>query len=137
MDRLTKRLNGSACRNECYGPCSTCDGSCGLHQPVIDRLAAIEDILGDYYDLDELQELIEAGHKWLQANEKREEGKAKARARGKKFGRPKMERPAGYEERKRLYLSGQLSSSKHAARPLGVAHTTFLRWIKEDAKNGK
>ncbi len=53
MQRLTIRLcDGRACfKPELYGRISCV---------VCDRLAAIEDILGDDYDLDRLRELVEA-----------------------------------------------------------------------------
>lgn len=56
MERLTKKVDGvwtALCE---YGssPCPI------VTQEIIDRLAAIEDILGDEYDLDRLRELAQA-----------------------------------------------------------------------------
>lgn len=53
MERLTRRLEyGRACFNSnLYGR---------INKEVCERLAAIEDILGDDYDLDRLKELVEA-----------------------------------------------------------------------------
>ena len=49
MERLTIRTNGASISFECE--------SVG---DIVRRLAAIEDILGDEYDLDRLRELVEA-----------------------------------------------------------------------------
>lgn len=53
MKRLTRRLaDGRACfKPHLYGK---------MNKDVCDRLAAIEDILGDDYDLDRLRELAQA-----------------------------------------------------------------------------
>ena len=53
VERLTRRLEyGRACFNSnLYGR---------INKEVCERLAAIEDILGDDYDLDRLKELVEA-----------------------------------------------------------------------------
>ena len=50
MERLTERI-GSVVINVKYAT---------QHETAIHRLAAIEDILGDEYDLDRLRELVEA-----------------------------------------------------------------------------
>ena len=57
------------------------------------------------------------------------EGIAAARARGQRFGRPKMQRPAEYETLKVRYEEGDISARK-AAKILGISHTSFLKWIK-------
>ncbi len=49
VERLTSRW-----------PCGMANFPAGKLPEVIDRLAAIEDILGDDYDLDRLRELVEA-----------------------------------------------------------------------------
>ncbi len=61
------------------------------------------------------------------------EGIAAARARGVKFGRVPMERPAEYENIKVQFLKQEVSA-REAAKQLGITHGTFLRWVKE--KNG-
>lgn len=65
MDRLTKRTpSGVAILN--HSSCFVYTGiRCGLTasqkiQAAIERLAEIEDIIGDDYDLDRLRELVEA-----------------------------------------------------------------------------
>ncbi len=59
------------------------------------------------------------------------EGIAAAKARGVKFGRAPMEHPAEYENMKAQFLEHQVSA-RSAAKQLGVTHSTFLRWIKEE-----
>ena len=67
MKRLTERgTNGTAmaacCGENCkYNFCCENSGfaECGDMDDIIDRLAAIEDILGDEYALDWLRELVE------------------------------------------------------------------------------
>ena len=59
------------------------------------------------------------------------EGIAAAKARGVKFGRPTKLRRDAYEEAKQAYRAGMLSR-REAARHLGVAASTFDRWLKAD-----
>ena len=64
MKRLTMWYDGNQaiCENEecSLSDCPFADPICEQVQSIIDRLAAIEDILGDEYDLDRLRELAEA-----------------------------------------------------------------------------
>lgn len=70
MERLTETFEESgekfACLPECkvsciYGLTKENSGCrCDKFAKILDRLAAIEDILGDDYDLDRLKELVEA-----------------------------------------------------------------------------
>lgn len=59
------------------------------------------------------------------------EGIAVAKAKGVKFGRAPMKRPAEYENMKAQFLEHQVSA-RAAAKQLGITHSTFLRWIKEE-----
>ncbi len=59
------------------------------------------------------------------------EGIAAAKARGVRFGRRPMEKPQQYEAVKAQWENGTLSA-RSASETLGVAHTTFLRWVKND-----
>ncbi len=59
------------------------------------------------------------------------EGIAAAKEKGVKFGRAPMVRPAGYEMMKAQFLEHQVSA-RAAAKQLGITHSTFLRWIKEE-----
>ena len=60
------------------------------------------------------------------------EGIAAAKARGVRFGRPAIERPADYDEVKRAYLAGAITRGQAAAR-LRVHVSTFDRWRQRDA----
>lgn len=59
------------------------------------------------------------------------EGIAAARKRGVKFGRKPLERPPEYVQLKLLWKNKMLSA-RAAAEQLGITHSTFLRWIKQD-----
>lgn len=58
------------------------------------------------------------------------EGIAAAKARGVKFGRPRMEKPDNFLTLKKQWTDG-LVSSREAAREMDVSHRTFLNWVKE------
>jgi len=59
------------------------------------------------------------------------EGIAAAKARGVKFGRRPLEKPAGYERAKDEWLRGEISA-REAERRLGVSSRTFLKWVRAD-----
>lgn len=63
------------------------------------------------------------------------EGIAAAKARGIRFGRPKIERPGIYVAIKTAYTSGNLTR-KEAASRLKVSASTFDNWLKQDGING-
>ena len=58
------------------------------------------------------------------------EGIAAARMRGVRFGRPRKEVPDAFWDLKEQWRSGEIVS-REAARQLGVAQDTFLRWVHE------
>lgn len=58
------------------------------------------------------------------------EGIAAAKARGVKFGRRPLERPAEFEPTRRKWQQGYLSA-RSAAERLGITHQTFLKWAAE------
>ena len=58
------------------------------------------------------------------------EGIAAAKARGVKFGRNPMKRPAEYEAIRSRWMANEISA-REAARRLGIALSTFLRWAHE------
>ena len=62
MERYTeKHYDGNGYYLICSGNCETLNcGDCGILDKIVDRLAAIEDILGDEYDLERLRKLVEA-----------------------------------------------------------------------------
>ena len=59
------------------------------------------------------------------------EGIAAAKARGVKFGRQPLPRPANYNEIITLWKAGKISG-RTAAKMLGVSNYTFIRWTKKD-----
>lgn len=59
------------------------------------------------------------------------EGIAAAKARGVRFGRKPMERPAEFETVYGLWSTGVMSARKAAER-IGVSHQTFLKWTSEE-----
>ena len=68
-------------------------------------------------------------------HQRQAEGIAAAKARGVRFGRPALERPADYEKTKQAFEGGALTR-KQAAALLNVSESTFSRWSKSDAKVG-
>lgn len=63
------------------------------------------------------------------------EGIAAAKARGVHFGRKAMARPEGIDSVLDDYRSGKMSARK-AARIIGVAHTTIIRWARQEVQDG-
>ena len=59
------------------------------------------------------------------------EGIAAAKARGVHFGRSPMPMPEAYEKVRQKWENGELSA-RAAAAALGVSHSTFLKWVRED-----
>ena len=59
------------------------------------------------------------------------EGIAAARARGVRFGAAPLPRPEGLAGRVEAWSRGEISA-RQAVGELGVSHTTFLRWAKEE-----
>lgn len=63
--------------------------------------------------------------------QRQKEGIAAAKLRGVQFGRPRKSRPAEFNRLKQAWTD-HLISSRAAAKKLGIAQDTFLRWV-----NGK
>lgn len=61
------------------------------------------------------------------------EGIAAAKARGVRFGHPPMDMPEGFEELKRQWTEGKITS-RQAGKLLGVSYQTFLRRVKGAGK---
>lgn len=59
--------------------------------------------------------------------QRQQEGIAAARLRGVRFGRPRKQVPAEFEWVRQQWEQGRVTS-RQAARQLGVAQDTFLRW---------
>ena len=65
------------------------------------------------------------------SKQRQAEGIAAAKARGVKFGRPVIPRPANFDEIKSQWKNGQITL-KQAAKLLGVSYPTCRRWCLED-----
>ena len=63
--------------------------------------------------------------------QRQKEGIAAAKARGVKFGRASLERPAEFDQLQSLWLQGEVSA-REAGRQLNVTHKTFLRWVQTE-----
>lgn len=63
--------------------------------------------------------------------QRRAEGIAAAKARGVHFGRLPSVKPEAYAECRERWKKGALSA-RTAGKLLGVAHTTFLNWVRMD-----
>ncbi len=64
-------------------------------------------------------------------HQRQAEGIAAAKAQGIKFGRKPMVRPSQFPILKARWQAGKLSA-RAAAHQLGVTHSTFLRWAREE-----
>ena len=64
-------------------------------------------------------------------HQRQAEGIAAAKARGVKFGRKPKERPAEYKHLRDEWRAGRISA-RAAARQLGVAHRTFMKWVEQE-----
>ena len=63
------------------------------------------------------------------------EGIASARARGVRFGRPRIPRPKGYASARDAYRAGHITRAEAAAR-CKVSVSTMDRWLKADGGEG-
>lgn len=59
------------------------------------------------------------------------EGIAAAKARGVQFGRKSKPRPEQFPELKQAWLEQKITA-REAAKQLGITHSTFLRWVREN-----
>ncbi len=105
-----------------------------LDMPLLDTRAAVEGLTGRFMADFVLQLLsyvsqLEREH----IRERQAEGIAAARARGTRFGRPRKDRPDGYEAVAARLLRSEISK-RGAARELGVSRATLDRWLQEDAR---
>ena len=63
--------------------------------------------------------------------ERQAEGIKAAKARGVRFGRPAMERPALFRSVYEVWERHEISA-REAGRRLGVSYKTFLRWVRQE-----
>ena len=62
--------------------------------------------------------------------QRQKEGIYAAKNRGVIFGRPRKDVPQNFKEIKNQWLQNQITS-RQAAKALGIAQSTFLRWVQE------
>ena len=62
--------------------------------------------------------------------QRQKEGIYAAKSRGVIFGRPRKDVPQNFKEIKYQWLQNQITS-RQAAKALGIAQSTFLRWVQE------
>lgn len=67
-------------------------------------------------------------------HQRQAEGIAAAKARGQRFGPPRKQRPVDFSDYVTQWTNGQISA-REAAQRMGIAHTTFLRWAREEMLN--
>ena len=64
--------------------------------------------------------------------QRQREGIDAAKARGQRFGPPRKRRPAEYAQLAEAWREKRITA-REAARRLGIAHSTFLKWAREEA----
>ena len=62
--------------------------------------------------------------------QRQKEGIYAAKSRGVIFGRPRKDVPQNFKEIKNQWLQNRITS-RQAAKALGIAQSTFLRWVQE------
>ena len=68
--------------------------------------------------------------------QRQKEGIAAAKARGMKFGRPRLRIPKEFEQIKVQWKNGEFAS-REAAKRLHVSQDTFLRWVRKSQSEKK
>ena len=68
--------------------------------------------------------------------QRQKEGIAAAKARGLKFGRPRIKIPKEFEQIKVQWKNGEFAS-REAAKRLHVSQDTFLRWVRKSQSEKK
>lgn len=103
-----------------------------LDMPLLDTRKQGEDVTGVFLADVVLQLLSYVAQVERENTKQRQaEGIAAARARGVRFGRPRIPRPMSYAETKRAFLDGTITR-RDAADRMKVSVTTFSKWLKED-----
>ncbi len=102
-----------------------------LDMPLLDTRETGKDLTGTFIADLVLQILSYVAQTERENTRQRQaEGIAAARMRGVRFGRPRKEVPDAFWDLKEQWRSGEIVS-REAARQLGVAQDTFLRWVHE------
>ena len=103
-----------------------------LDMPLLDTRAQDRDFTGTFLAdlvLSILSFVAQTEREFI--SRRQAEGIAAAKARGVQFGRKPKERPEQYPEIKKAWQRHELSARQAAAK-LGIAHSTFLRWTREE-----
>ena len=102
-----------------------------LDMPLLDTRSTKENLTGVFI-ADIMLQLLSYIAQIERENTRQRQAKgiAAAKARGVKFGRPKIAKPPSYYRIKRAYLSGYMTR-RQAAEYLGVSRSTFDKWIRE------
>lgn len=101
-----------------------------LDMPLLDTRHETNGVTGEFIADMVLQLLSYVAHiERDNIRQRQAEGIAAARARGVRFGRPRIERPEAFERVSSLYEAGTLSCGEAAA-ACGVSQTTFRRWVQ-------
>ena len=104
---------------------------CVIDMPLLDTRQG-KDLMGTFLSDLVLQILsFVAENERSMIKQRQAEGIAAAKARGVQFGRKPLERPQEYESIKAIWQDGIISAREAAIR-LGVAHKTFLKWVRID-----
>lgn len=100
-----------------------------LDMPLLDTRRKSKDLTGTFIADLVLQILCYVAQVERENIRQRQaEGIAAAKAKGIHFGREKMAIPAGFYPLRKAYRDGNMTA-RAAARKLGVAHSTFLKWV--------
>lgn len=104
-----------------------------LDMPLLDTRSAPDGITGAFI-ADMVLQLLSYVAELERENilQRQAEGIASARARGVRFGRPRIEKPACWNEIAWAYQAGQLDRMR-VLTELGISSSTFYRWLRESA----
>lgn len=105
-----------------------------LDMPLLDTRVSDRDLTGVFIADMVLQLLCYVAQLERETIRQRQaEGIAAARARGRRFGRPPLQRPDNYEDVCKRVAAGKMTHLQ-AAHELGVCRTTFEKWLREDVE---
>lgn len=103
-----------------------------LDFPLLDTRTKINDLTGKFIADIVLQILSYVAQiERENIHQRQMEGISEAKKRGVKFGRSKIEIPKEFYNLAEKYIKNQTSLRK-ASKELGVSHTTFSKWLKEE-----
>lgn len=101
-----------------------------LDMPLLDTRQTEKDLISTFVGDLVLQILSYVAETERENTRQRQkEGIAAAKLRGVKFGRPRKPIPDNFEKLKKEWQNKKISS-RVAAKQLGIAQDTFLRWVK-------